>query len=109
MDSVSIRVPYERLNRREVELVGVHGRPDPSVHGIIPNGNDGEDPAPSSSSSPSPSSAADQVNADRKTLILGSMVAAGVQFGWALQLSLLTPYIQVLSIYVLACLLLSLL
>lgn len=31
-------------------------------------------------------------------LVLTSMVAAGVQFGWALQLSLLTPYIQQLGI-----------
>lgn len=31
-------------------------------------------------------------------LALSSMVAAGVQFGWALQLSLLTPYIQMLGI-----------
>jgi hypothetical protein len=30
-----------------------------------------------------------------KNLILVSTVAAGIQFGWALQLSLLTPYIQV--------------
>lgn len=29
------------------------------------------------------------------TLALASMVASGVQFGWALQLSLLTPYVQV--------------
>eukprot|EP00249_Psilotum_nudum_P012541 c23844_g1_i2 orf=1144-2028(-) len=33
-----------------------------------------------------------------RTLALSSMVAAGVQFGWALQLSLLTPYIQTLGI-----------
>jgi len=32
---------------------------------------------------------------DRTKLVLACMVAAGVQFGWALQLSLLTPYIQV--------------
>ncbi|KAJ4711730.1 putative Sucrose transport protein [Melia azedarach] len=32
------------------------------------------------------------------TLILSCTVAAGVQFGWALQLSLLTPYIQTLGI-----------
>ncbi|KAJ7551097.1 hypothetical protein O6H91_07G133600 [Diphasiastrum complanatum] len=31
-------------------------------------------------------------------LALASMVAGGVQFGWALQLSLLTPYIQTLGI-----------
>lgn len=29
------------------------------------------------------------------TLTLSCMIAGGVQFGWALQLSLLTPYIQV--------------
>jgi solute carrier family 45, member 1/2/4 len=28
-------------------------------------------------------------------LILAGMVAGGVQYGWALQLSLLTPYVQV--------------
>ncbi|CAN4081231.1 unnamed protein product [Withania somnifera] len=32
------------------------------------------------------------------TLILSCTVAAGVQFGWTLQLSLLTPYIQTLGI-----------
>lgn len=32
------------------------------------------------------------------TLTLSSVIAAGVQFGWALQLSLLTPYIQTLGI-----------
>ncbi|GAQ80673.1 sucrose transporter [Klebsormidium nitens] len=32
------------------------------------------------------------------TLALASMVASGVQFGWALQLSLLTPYVQELGI-----------
>ena len=32
------------------------------------------------------------------TLALSSIVAAGCQFGWALQLSLLTPYIQMLGI-----------
>lgn len=31
-------------------------------------------------------------------LAMSSVVAAGVQFGWALQLSLLTPYIQMLGI-----------
>lgn len=29
-------------------------------------------------------------------LIFSCMVAGGVQYGWALQLSLLTPYVQVL-------------
>jgi solute carrier family 45, member 1/2/4 len=31
-------------------------------------------------------------------LILAGMVAGGVQYGWALQLSLLTPYVQVLIV-----------
>lgn len=40
-------------------------------------------------------------------LILSGMVAGGVQYGWALQLSLLTPYVQVyIYIYtVLLCIL----
>jgi solute carrier family 45 protein 1/2/4 len=33
----------------------------------------------------------------RKIIVVAS-IAAGVQFGWALQLSLLTPYIQLLGI-----------
>lgn len=32
-------------------------------------------------------------------LILAGMVAGGVQYGWALQLSLLTPYVQVYHTY----------
>uniref|UniRef100_A0A453IVP1 Major facilitator superfamily (MFS) profile domain-containing protein n=1 Tax=Aegilops tauschii subsp. strangulata TaxID=200361 RepID=A0A453IVP1_AEGTS len=31
-------------------------------------------------------------------LILAGMVAGGVQYGWALQLSLLTPYVQTLGL-----------
>ncbi|KAI4385182.1 hypothetical protein MLD38_003237 [Melastoma candidum] len=73
---------------REVELVAV-GRIEDSFS-----------PPPSSlplSSDP----AAPRVHPDRCsifTLILSCTVAAGVQFGWALQLSLLTPYIQTLGI-----------
>ncbi|CAK9228935.1 unnamed protein product [Sphagnum jensenii] len=37
-------------------------------------------------------------NLGLRRLALASMVAAGVQFGWALQLSLLTPYVQMLGI-----------
>jgi hypothetical protein len=42
-------------------------------------------------------------------LFLACMVAGGVQYGWALQLSLLTPYVQVCMqtyIYVTMCVLL---
>jgi hypothetical protein len=38
-------------------------------------------------------------------LVLAGMVAGGVQYGWALQLSLLTPYVQV-YIYIYCCALL---
>ncbi|PQM33844.1 sucrose transport protein SUC3 isoform X1 [Prunus yedoensis var. nudiflora] len=67
-DSGSIRVPYRNLREAEVEMMGT----DEAHHRIDLNS--------SSSSS------------------LGCTVAAGVQFGWALQLSLLTPYIQTLGI-----------
>ncbi|KAI3837837.1 hypothetical protein MKX03_029184 [Papaver bracteatum] len=36
--------------------------------------------------------------ASHKKLILVSSIAAGIQFGWALQLSILTPYVQLLGI-----------
>lgn len=78
-DSASIRVPYQNLKQAaEVELVAIHDgdRRDARVS----NGGD----APSRSR-----------NTSLLTLILSCMIAAGVQFGWALQLSLLTPYVQV--------------
>ncbi|KAK1557275.1 hypothetical protein Q3G72_004527 [Acer saccharum] len=37
------------------------------------------------------------------TLILSCTVADGVQFGWAFQLSLLTPYIQIIDYGLEAC------
>jgi len=37
-------------------------------------------------------------------LFLACMVAGGVQYGWALQLSLLTPYVQVcMQRYIFVC------
>ncbi|KAF8390238.1 hypothetical protein HHK36_024763 [Tetracentron sinense] len=87
MDSVSIRLPYKNLRHAEVELVGLD-----EAHQRI-DFNSGISNVSSSSSSPVPTN-----NSSWKTLILSCMVAAGVQFGWALQLSLLTPYIQTLGI-----------
>jgi len=85
-ETVSIRVPYKNLHddssapELELELVDVdhrgkriHVNSPPSIHSPSP-----------------PSNKASLVN-----LVLSCTVAAGVQFGWALQLSLLTPYIQV--------------
>lgn len=88
MDSASIRVPYKNLKQAEVELMRLeesHRRSSEVDHS--PNGI-----SPSLSSSVHPP----QHNMSMATLILSCTVAAGVQFGWALQLSLLTPYIQVI-------------
>lgn len=85
-DSVSIRVPYKNLKREvEVEMMGVDESHSPQNHRIDLNS--------SPFSSPSPPSGEKHISL--MTLVLSCTVAAGVQFGWALQLSLLTPYIQV--------------
>jgi solute carrier family 45 protein 1/2/4 len=80
--SVSIHVPYKNLRNDssapEVELVGV----DEPRQRIDLN-------SPRSDQLPT------KKNVSLTHLVLSCTVAAGVQFGWALQLSLLTPYIQV--------------
>ncbi|CAI9096636.1 OLC1v1032829C1 [Oldenlandia corymbosa var. corymbosa] len=107
MDAVSIRVPYRNL-KQEVELVGVdqaelrrlqignRHRNTGNAAPALPLSND-DSPPPSSTPN------GDVQNQPSKhssllRLILSCTVAAGVQFGWALQLSLLTPYIQTLGI-----------
>ncbi|XP_027154662.1 sucrose transport protein SUC3 isoform X1 [Coffea eugenioides] len=114
MDAVSIRVPYRSL-KQEVELVGVdqaqlrrlqiatQNRHNRIVSSLLNNSD-----MNSSSNSPSPPPPPPTANGDAENqqekrssllaLILSCTVAAGVQFGWALQLSLLTPYIQTLGI-----------
>ncbi|KAJ4961356.1 hypothetical protein NE237_021266 [Protea cynaroides] len=90
-DSVSIRVPYKNLRQVEAELIAsneAHHRIDRTSRS--PNGHS------NLSGSSLPPSAPNSCSWN--TLILCSMIAAGVQFGWALQLSLLTPYIQTLGI-----------
>ncbi|KAK6242770.1 hypothetical protein SCA6_008159 [Theobroma cacao] len=101
-DSVSIRVPYRNLKKQsEVEMIDephhrieLNSSPNsPSISSSspsarIPNGN-------SNVSSPIGVRSKD---CSLMTLVLSCTVAAGVQFGWALQLSLLTPYIQTLGI-----------
>ncbi|KAF2596705.1 hypothetical protein F2Q68_00011756 [Brassica cretica] len=77
-ESVSISVPYRNL-RKDVEVEMVTTK----------HGNEN---ASSSSSSP-------LKDCSLVTLVLSCTVAAGVQFGWALQLSLLTPYIQVVTLW----------
>ncbi|XP_068332242.1 sucrose transport protein SUC3-like [Pyrus communis] len=97
-DSESIRVPYRNLRREaEVEMMVT----DEPLHRIdlnsstsssprVPNGGGG--------GGLSPSGQPGHKHNTLLTLILSCTVAAGVQFGWALQLSLLTPYIQTLGI-----------
>ncbi|KAK9090699.1 hypothetical protein Sjap_023876 [Stephania japonica] len=93
-DSASIRVPYRNLNESEVELVAFEEQKhrieeDPSFSNRTSDALDSSPPPPVSH----PSS-----NCSLKTLVLSCMIAAGVQFGWALQLSLLTPYVQTLGV-----------
>ncbi|KAI3516414.1 hypothetical protein L1887_15329 [Cichorium endivia] len=97
MDSVSIRVPYKNLKHdvdAEVEMMSFeeegNRRIESDNSNRLSNGND-------SNYSSSPQGAPTE-NCSLITLILSCTVAAGVQFGWALQLSLLTPYIQTLGI-----------
>ncbi|KAF8117004.1 hypothetical protein N665_0012s0020 [Sinapis alba] len=81
-ESVSISVPYRNL-RKDVELEMVANHQNENA---------------SSSSLNRPDGAAVSKDCSLVTLVLSCTVAAGVQFGWALQLSLLTPYIQTLGI-----------
>ncbi|PPD73292.1 hypothetical protein GOBAR_DD29784 [Gossypium barbadense] len=102
-DSVSVKVPYRNLRKdSEVEMID-----DPCHSRIDLNSSPG---SPSTSASP-PSASFPNGNSNLSspihvrskdcsliTLALSCTIAAGVQFGWALQLSLLTPYIQVIII-----------
>lgn len=93
MDSVSIRVPYRNLKHAEVELIGQEeAQRRIELDSRVSNGT-------SNFSTSAPSSPPQgSKGCSLLTLILSCMIAAGVQFGWALQLSLLTPYIQTLGI-----------
>lgn len=99
-ESVSIRVPYKNLkDEAEVEMVGMDESFHSENHRIDLNSSSSSpsspSPLPSSSSSSLPSFPPREKHISLVTLVLSCTVAAGVQFGWALQLSLLTPYIQV--------------
>ena len=84
----AIRVPYRHLRDAEMELV--------SLNGGAPGGDAGPTlPTPKDADPSGPHQPRSRGATDRTKLVLACMVAAGVQFGWALQLSLLTPYIQV--------------
>lgn len=92
-NSVSFRVPYRNLQDAEVEMVAVDEHQLQGIDLNSPSSARCNNEGPESSSStphvrPTPNSLI--------ILVLSCTIAAGVQFGWALQLSLLTPYIQVL-------------
>ncbi|ONK64025.1 uncharacterized protein A4U43_C07F21330 [Asparagus officinalis] len=85
MDAVSIRVPYHHLERgSELELVDIDGRGESTS---IPISSPSYD-------SPGSKNRREEKGSGLRTLVMSCMVGAGVQFGWALQLSLLTPYVQ---------------
>jgi len=82
-----IHVPYRHLRNAEMELVNLNGSP-----------RAGEGPPKDPHRDADGARQAGGAVTSRTKLVLACMVAAGVQFGWALQLSLLTPYIQTLGI-----------
>ncbi|PPS13014.1 hypothetical protein GOBAR_AA07625 [Gossypium barbadense] len=101
-DSVPIRFPYRNLNKElEVEMTDdPHFRIDLNSS---PNSPSASSSSPSSRVPNGNANLSSPIHAGSKdfsfiTLVLSCTVAAGVQFGWALQLSLLTPYIQTLGI-----------
>lgn len=96
MEAVTIKVPYRNL-KQEVELVGA----DELHQRRLQIDSQSSPPRVSNGDSTDSSHHQSPVQSSLLTLILSCTVAAGVQFGWALQLSLLTPYIQV---FLVACL-----
>jgi solute carrier family 45 protein 1/2/4 len=89
--ATAIRVPYRHLRDAEMELVSLNNssgsssssRASPSPKDHQPHSEEDGDESRTGGGAP------------KYRVVLACMVAAGVQFGWALQLSLLTPYIQV--------------
>ncbi|TYJ96035.1 sucrose transport protein SUC3 [Cucumis melo var. makuwa] len=96
-NSVSFKVPYRNLHDAEVEMVAVD---EHQLHGIDLN-SPSSDGCPNGSQTEHSFSSSPHLRSKPNSLIiliLSCTIAAGVQFGWALQLSLLTPYIQTLGI-----------
>ncbi|XP_022158985.1 sucrose transport protein SUC3 [Momordica charantia] len=94
-NSVSFRVPYKNLQDAEVEMVAVDEHQLQRIDLNSPPSDRYHSGSPESSSSTPPVRSTPN---SLFILILSCTIAAGVQFGWALQLSLLTPYIQTLGI-----------
>ncbi|XP_012067601.1 sucrose transport protein SUC3 isoform X2 [Jatropha curcas] len=102
MDTGSIRVPYRNLKKEvEVEMIGVEEQHNHRIHLDSPSSSSSLNSTSQMPNGHSSFSSPIEVRSKHYsliTLILSCTVAAGVQFGWALQLSLLTPYIQTLGI-----------
>nr|AWL54319.1 sucrose transporter 2 [Boehmeria nivea] len=104
--AVTIRVPYRNLSEAELEMVELDESPrrridlnpsPPSSSSSSARVSNGVSDHSHTSSSPPIIEHRSKSNS-LATLVLSCTIAAGVQFGWALQLSLLTPYIQTLGI-----------
>lgn len=90
--ATAIRVPYRHLRDAEMELVSLN-----TTNSSSPRAPKDHQPRREGEED---NGGAGSRNGDtpKYRVVLACMVAAGVQFGWALQLSLLTPYIQTLGI-----------
>lgn len=98
-DAVSIKVPYRNLRKEggvEMDDDPRHQRNSTTDSVSPPSASNGPNGSPDSS--PPIQVRSRQQPCSMVTLVLSCTIAAGVQFGWALQLSLLTPYIQTLGI-----------
>eukprot|EP00898_Chlorokybus_atmophyticus_P006846 jgi/Chlat1/7162/Chrsp57S06817 len=79
-------------------MLGMFARRRPDVHSLQGADKGQYERVSTSTTSFNVGSSGSKAGASLLTLAAATMVVAGVQFGWALQLSLLTPYVQELGI-----------
>lgn len=89
--ATAIRVPYRHIRDAETELVRLNSTSSTGSDAARPKEEQGNGHSGAAGEG-------GRKGAPKYRVVLACMVAAGVQFGWALQLSLLTPYIQTLGI-----------
>ncbi|KAE8813892.1 SUT2-h1 [Hordeum vulgare] len=77
--ATTIRMPYRHIHDTETELVRINSDAQPPKEEQASGHRAG-------------------AGAPKYRVVLACMVAVGMQFGWALQLSLLTPYIQITDV-----------
>ena len=93
--ATAIRVPYRNLRDAEMELVSLNSNSTSSSPRARVSPNDRHQHSRPRDGGEEEAGTREGGAAPKYRVVLACMVAAGVQFGWALQLSLLTPYIQV--------------